>query len=133
MDFGNVDKVPLSSLRVLPKRFGTDVIRPFAHTCKLQNIQLPPTQPKDYLTEAIYLLEDLTFDKKLVLSGLPSRTQGIEYDAILYDAEESLKDPEYTINKQLVAEGYGLLQVQKKAKSDRVGCWELGDITADEL
>lgn len=149
VDFGNVDKVPLSSLRILPKRFGTDVIRPFAHTCKLQNIQLPPTQPKDYLTEAIYLLEDLTFDKKLVLSGLPSRTQGIEYDAILYDAEESLKDPEYTINKQLVAEGYGivepvaganlkeyvagLLQVQKKAKSDRVGCWELGDITADEL
>lgn len=148
LDFGNVDKVPLLSLRVLSKQFGVDAIKPFAHTCKLQNISLPPTQPRDYLSEAIEVLEDLTFDKKLVLSGLPSRTAGVEYDAILYDAEESLKDASYTINKQLVSEGFGivdaecgahlkeyvaeLLKEQKRAKADRVGCWELGDITADE-
>lgn len=147
IDFGNIDKVGLSSLRVLPKKFGLDVLKPFAHTCKLQNIILPPTQPNDYLTEAIYLLEDLTFDKKLVLSGLPSTTPGVEYDAILYDAEQSIKDPEYTINKQLVAEGFAIvenrapvhlkdyvdkiLKEQNTAKAERIGCWELGDITED--
>lgn len=146
VDFGNVDKVPLTSLRVLPKIFSVDVVKPFAHTCKLQNIKLPPTQPSDYLTEALYLLEELTFDKKLVLQGLPAA--GVDFAAILYDADKSLKDPSYTINKELVSEGYGivdarapahlkeyvdsLLAVQKKAKADRVGCWELGDITEDE-
>lgn len=147
VDFGNIDKVSLSSLRVLPKKFGLDVLKPFAHTTKLQNITLPPTQPNDYLSESIYLLEDLTFDKKLVLSGLPSATAGVDSDAILYDAEQSLKDPNYTINKQLVSEGYGIVEtrapahlkdyvnqlseVQEKAKKERIGCWELGDITED--
>lgn len=145
VDFGNVDLVGLADLRVLPKKFGLDVIKPFAHTLKLQNITLPPTQPNDYLTEAIYVLEDLTFDKKLVLSGLPSATPGVEFDGILYDAEKSLHDQSYTINKQLVEEGYGIVEarapahlksyvdeiagIEKKAKAARVGCWELGDIT----
>lgn len=144
VDFGNVDKVTLSEMRALPKKFGIDVIKPFAHTMKLQNITLPPTQPNDYLTEAIYVLEDLTFDKKLVLSGLPSTTPGVEYDGILYDSEKSL-NLSYTINKELVSEGYGIVDskapthlksyvdelevLEKKAKSERVGCWELGDIT----
>ncbi|OBA22999.1 hypothetical protein METBIDRAFT_35532 [Metschnikowia bicuspidata var. bicuspidata NRRL YB-4993] len=148
VDFGNVDQVPLSSLRGLPKKFALDVIKPFAHTCKLQNIDLPPNKPKDYLTDALYVLEDLTFDKKLVLSGLPSSTEGVEYDAVLYDSEQSLTNPDYTINKQLVLEGYGMVEVkcaphlkayvdelvvaERKAKSDRVGCWELGDIRAEE-
>lgn len=147
VDFGNVDAVPLLSLRTLPKKFGVDVLKPFAHTCKLQNITLPPAQPNDYLGDALYLLEDLTFDKKLVLSGLPSAS-GVEYDAVLYDAQESLQNPDYTINKQLVLEGYGiveakapahlreyvdgLLKAQQKAQSERVGCWELGDIRVDE-
>lgn len=147
IDFGNVDKVPLSALRVLPKKFGVDLLKPFAHFAKLQNITLPPTQPSDYLTEAIYILEDLTFDKKLVLSGLPSSTPGVEFDAILYDSEQSLKDPTYTINKVLITEGYGIVETrapahlkayvdeilaeQNKAKQARVGCWELGDITED--
>ncbi|GEQ70959.1 hypothetical protein JCM33374_g4640 [Metschnikowia sp. JCM 33374] len=148
IDFGNVDQVPASSLRALPKKFGLEVIKPFAHTCKLQNIELPPTKPKDYLTEALYVLEDLTFDKKLVLSGLPSTTEGVEFDAVLYDSEQSLTDPEYTINKQLVSEGYGmvesksaphlknyvdgLLKAEKKAKSERTGCWEFGDIRVED-
>lgn len=148
IDFGNVDKVPLSSLRVLPKKFGADVVKPFAHTCKLQNIALPPNKPSDYLKEALYVLEDLTFDKKLVLSGLPSSTGGVEYDAILYDSQQSLTDPDYTINKQLVIEGYGIVETkcpehlkdyvrgiasaQEKAQSERLGCWELGDIRDDE-
>lgn len=148
VDFGNIDLVPLSALRALPKKFALDVIKPYAHTCKLQNVTLPPNKPKDYLTEALYVLEDLTFDKKLVLSGLPSSTEGVEFDAVLYDSEQSLKDPTYTINKQLVLEGFGMVEskaapqlkdyidglvaAEKKAKSERVGCWEFGDIRVEE-
>ncbi|QBM88408.1 nuclease domain-containing protein 1 [Metschnikowia aff. pulcherrima] len=148
VDFGNVDQVPLSALRALPRKFALDVIKPFAHSCRLQNIELPPNQPKDYLTEALYVLEDLTFDKKLVLSGLPSAADGVEYDGVLYDSEQSLTDADYTINKQLVLEGWGmveskcashlkeyvdnLVKAEKKAKSDRVGCWEFGDIRVEE-
>lgn len=146
VDFGNIDSVPLSSLRILPKKFGLDVLKPFAHTCKLQNITLPPTQPRDYLSEALEVLEDLTYDNKVVLSGLPSSAPGIEFDAILYD-ETSMVDSTYTINKALVEKGYGIVEptapprlkdyvdmclaAQNKAKSERVGCWEFGDIRDD--
>lgn len=146
VDFGNIDAVPLTSLRVLPKKFGLDVLKPFAHTCKLQNITLPPTQPRDYLSEALEVLEDLTYDNKVVLSGLPSATPGVEFDAILYD-EISMVDSTYTINKALVEKGYGIVEpnapirfkdyidlvlgAQAKAKADRLGCWEFGDIRDD--
>lgn len=146
VDFGNTDHVSLALLRALPKQFSVDTIPSFAHTCRLQGVRLPPAQPKDYLSEALYLLEDLTFDKKLVISGLPSRIPGIEYSAVLYDSEQSLTDPEYTINNQMVSEGYGivdekngpkeyvekLLAVQRTAMSSRLGCWEFGDIREDE-
>lgn len=147
VDFGNIDRVPLSSLRVLPKKFGLDVLKPFAHTCKLQNISLPPTQPRDYLSEALEVLDELTYDNKLVLSGLPSSTPGVEFDALLYD-EISLVDSTYTINKELVERGYGIvepntnirlqdyinwcLEAQEQAKAKRHGCWEFGDIRDEE-
>ncbi|KAK6457392.1 staphylococcal nuclease domain-containing protein 1 [Scheffersomyces xylosifermentans] len=149
LDFGNVDKVALNALRVLPTQFNLQAYPSFAHTTTLQNIVLPPSKPTDYLTDALYALEDLTFDKKLVISALPSSDPSVEYEGILYDSEESLKDSTYTINKQLVSEGWGivdtklvkppvkdyvseLLTVQKKAKSSHSGCWEFGDVSFDE-
>ncbi|KAL6449745.1 LOW QUALITY PROTEIN: Snd1 Staphylococcal nuclease domain-containing protein 1 [Candida maltosa Xu316] len=147
LDFGNVDKVPLSSLRVLPEKFNTTKIPIFAHTTTLQNIKLPPSKPTDYLTDAIYALEDLVYDKKLVISALPGITT--EYEGVLYDAEQSLTDSSYTINKQLVKEGWGivdtkavkpavkeyvneLITAQRDAKSKHSGCWEFGDVSFDE-
>lgn len=146
VDFGNVDQVPLSAMRVLPRQFALDTIKPFAHTCRLQNIELPPSQPRDYLSEALEYLEDLVFDKKLVISALPG--SGVEYNVVLYDSEQSVADPDYTINKQLVEDGYGLVKgaasdavksyvdelvaAERKAKAKRVGCWELGDIRGEE-
>ncbi|KAK6198610.1 staphylococcal nuclease domain-containing protein 1 [Scheffersomyces amazonensis] len=149
LDFGNVDKVSIGSLRTLPAKYNLINYPQFAHTTVLQNISLPPSKPTDYLTDAIYALEDLTFDKKLVLSALPSSTFGIEYDGILYDSEQSLKDPDYTINKQLVKEGWAivnnkivkdqvkdyvksLLSEQSHAKSQHLGCWEFGDVSFDD-
>lgn len=148
VDFGNVDTVALASLRALPAKFGLTQVGAFAHNSRLQSIQLPPSQPSDYLSEALYALEELTFDKKLVISGLPSLEPGIEYDAILYDSEQSLKDPSYTINKQLVADGWGIVQraagahlkayldelavAEASAKKSHAGCWEFGDVSFDE-
>lgn len=144
IDFGNVDKVSLRDLRALPLKFSVSVIPPFAHTFQLKDITLPPTVPTDYLSDALGLLEDLTFDKKLVLSGYPS-ARGVEYDAVLYDSEKSLSDPEYTINSELVAKGYGLVnqrgsgedvaklaKIEAKARRSRLGCWEFGDIRPEE-
>ncbi|CUM56982.1 uncharacterized protein AC631_04115 [Debaryomyces fabryi] len=149
LDFGNVDKVPLSSLRVLPAKFSLTQLPKFAHTCVLQNLRLPPTKPTDYLTDALYALEDLTFDKKLVISALPSSIPNVDYSVVLYDSEESLKDPTYTINKQLVSEGWAVVdskgvspnlkeyydsmqKAQQKAKSAHLGCWEFGDVSFDD-
>lgn len=149
LDFGNVDKAPLSALRVLPSRFNTTQFPRFASTCVLQNLRLPPTKPTDYLTDALYALEDLTFDKKLVISALPSTTPNVDYSAVLYDSEESLKDSTYTINKQLVSEGWAVVdtttvspankeyidqlqKAQQHAKSTHLGCWEFGDVSFDE-
>ncbi|KAI5959296.1 uncharacterized protein KGF55_005446 [Candida pseudojiufengensis] len=147
IDFGNIDKVSLSALRQLPTKFNTTTIPKFIFTTTLQNLRLPPSKPTDYLTDAIYALEDLTYDKSLVLSALPGVQA--EYEGILYDSEESLKDSSYTINKQLVKEGWAvvdtknvkpvnkeyvdeLIKIQKSAKSNHIGCWEFGDVSFDE-
>ncbi|RCK66097.1 Nuclease domain-containing protein 1 [Candida viswanathii] len=147
LDFGNVDKVALSSLRALPDKFNVAKYPVFAHTTTLQNVRLPPSKPTDYLTDAVYALEDLVYDRKLVISALPGATA--EYEGVLYDAEQSLTDSSYTINKQLVKEGWGivdskvvkpavkeyvteLLAAQREAKSKHLGCWEFGDVSFDE-
>lgn len=145
VDFGNFDKVALSSLRGLPTKFSLAAYAPFAHTARLQHVRLPPNKPTDYLTEALYALEDLILDKKLVISAIPSTAPGVEFDVVLYDSEASIKDPSYTINKQMVSEGWGivegttgagivseLLVAQKQAKSDHLGCWEFGDVSFND-
>ena len=110
-------------------------------------MRLPPSKPTDYLTDAVYALEDLVYDRKLVISALPGVSA--EYEGILYDAEQSLTDSSYTINKQLVKEGWGvvdtkivkpavkeyvneLIAAQREAKSKHLGCWEFGDVSFEE-
>lgn len=144
IDFGNVDYVSLRELRALPTKFAS--LSAFAFSTGLQNTKLPP-KSTDYYTTAIEVLEDLTLDKKLVASVLPGKDT--TYDSILYDAEESLKDDTYTINKELVSQGWAivdpkivnpavkkyveeLLEVQKSAKSRHKGCWEFGDVAFEE-
>ncbi|CAI5756243.1 unnamed protein product [Candida verbasci] len=145
VDFGNIDKVSLRELRSLPEKFNTVKIAPFAHTTILQSLKLPPSKPTDYLTDAIYALEDLLYDKKLVINALPSSKEGIEYESIIYDSDKSVKDPDYTINKQLVQDGWAIVDekvnnsytnelktLQSKAKSSHLGCWEFGDISFED-
>lgn len=147
LDFGNVDRVTLLSLRVLPSQFSLNTIPAFAHTTTLQNLLLPPQKPRDFLTDAVYVLDELTYEKKLVLSALPGTTT--EYESIVYDAEKSLTDAEYTINKDLVSQGWAvvdtknvrpqvkeyveeMVQAQKEAKEAHIGCWEFGDVQYED-
>ncbi|KAG5419402.1 hypothetical protein I9W82_003169 [Candida metapsilosis] len=144
IDYGNIDYVGVRELRMLPTRFAS--IPALAFSTSLQNLKLPPRNT-DYYTSAIEFLEDLTLDKKLVASVLPGKETA--YESILYDAEESLKDATYTINKELVTQGWAivdskvvnpavkkyveeLIEVQKLAKSGHKGCWEFGDVSFEE-
>ncbi|KAI5949531.1 hypothetical protein KGF57_004741 [Candida theae] len=144
IDYGNIDYVGVKELRSLPTKYAS--IPPFAFSATLQNLQLPPRNT-DYYTTAIEFLEDLTLDKKLVASVLPGKNT--TYESILYDAEESLKDATYTINKELVSQGWAIVEpktvnpavkkyveelvdVQKTAKSHHRGCWEFGDVSFEE-
>lgn len=146
IDFGNIDSVGLKSLRVLPSKFNTLTYPAFVNTATLQNVALPP-KLTDYLTEAIYALEDLVFDKKLVISALKGNSA--DFDVVLYDAEKSLKDEKYTINSLFVESGWGIVDkknvrpvvkdyvgkladVEKEAKRKHLGVWEFGDVDYDE-
>lgn len=152
VDFGNIDAVPLSSLRQLPAQWQLSKVPAFAHTTTLQSLQLPPQKPTDYLTDAIYALEDLVFDKKLVMGSLPLQDGAAEYSSVVYDSEKSVRDPDYTINEDMVTQGWALVKAstndkanskleqylksinnaQQKARSMHTGCWEFGDVTVDE-
>lgn len=144
LDYGNVDQVPLSSLRVLPPFFNPSTIEIFNHSCKLRYVTLPPSKPVDYLTDALELLDELTLDKKLVISALPATD--VEYSVILYDSTESLNNKDYTINRKMIQEGLGIVsdtntsdplvkllqQAQLDAEANHKGCWKYGKISFDE-
>ncbi|CAK9437845.1 uncharacterized protein LODBEIA_P22230 [Lodderomyces beijingensis] len=143
LDYGNKDKVPLRSLRLLPAKFNTSAYPSFGHSATLQNLKYPP----DYLDDAVYAIDELTLDKSLVISVLPGTDA--EYEGVLYDSEKSLKESSYTINKELVKDGLAvvdtklvppavkdyvndLLKVQKTARAEHIGCWEFGDVAFEE-
>ncbi|EGV65952.1 hypothetical protein PSN45_003242 [Yamadazyma tenuis] len=147
IDYGNVDEVPLSSLRALPLFYSVGAIPAFSNSCKLQYVELAPSKPVDYLTESLNLLDELTFEKKLVISGLPSKTTGVDYDVILYDSEASLKDPTHTLNKQMVKKGLAIVDEKQKSTNEifaqlkaaqtaainaHKGCWEYGEVAFEE-
>lgn len=147
LDYGNVDEVPLSSLRVLPTFFSIQTIPVFSHSCKLRFVKLPPTKPVNYLNDALDLLDELTFEKTLVINALPLTNDIAEFDVILYDSQESLKDASYTINRKLVEEGMAIVddaiksddplfielkKVQQKAIEGHKGCWKYGKVSYDE-
>ncbi|KAG7698058.1 hypothetical protein KL929_001233 [Ogataea haglerorum] len=148
VDYGNSESVPLSDLRELPANFGTSVLKPQAHVAQFSLVKLPPAQPIDYLQDAIYFLEDLILDRQLVAcETFHDPEPGVEMDVELYDPETISKDPKWTVNKELVSNGLGivkkslkdfekllsaeqqtLLELEQEAKRAHKGCWEHGDI-----
>ena len=145
IDFGNIDRVPLSSLRALPSKFFLSNWPPFAHSASLQALRLPPLEPIDFLSDTLAALEDYLFDKKLVISLLPSTSSPSGYSGIFYDSDAVLNNKNDSINNRIVADGWAVIDeksaskypsfyienlryLQDTARSQHLGCWKFGDV-----
>lgn len=149
LDFGNIDRVPLSSLRALPSKFSLANWPPFAHSSSLQALRLPPQEPIDFLSDALVALEDILLDKKLVVSLLPSPSSPSGFSGIFYDSDVVLNNKSDSINNRLVADGWAVIDeksasrypssyienlrsLQNSARSQHLGCWQFGDVEFPE-
>lgn len=147
IDYGNSEKIPWSRLRPLPQdQFSAQKLRPQAVDAVLSLLQFPTS--KDYLTEAVGYINELTTNKELVANVDFTSPEGTLY-ITLYDPQhsEELTD---SINSDIVAAGYAMVPTKLKswergfgdvlkalrvkmenAKEDHLGMWEYGDPTED--
>ncbi|VEU21174.1 DEKNAAC102037 [Brettanomyces naardenensis] len=152
IDYGTIESVPLSDLRQLPVEFQTSAYKPQAHIVQLLLVKVPPESQPGYLEQAIYFLEDKLLDKQMVAcENFASASPDAEMDAELYDPAVISTDPNFSINRELVQKGWGivkkelnsyerllkdeqaaLLKLEVEAKREHRGCWEYGDIEGDE-
>lgn len=152
VDYGNTEKIPWSNLRPLDQgKFGVQKLKAQATDASLSFVQLPTGA--DYFEEAINVINDITDGKRLVGSfDFVDTKENISY-ITLYDAKNNeLPGLNDSINKEVVASGYGMVprklkawerskafepylkhlrEVESQAKQDRLGMWEYGDITED--
>lgn len=152
VDYGNSEKIPWSSLRVLDQpQFTTQKLKAQAVDAVFSYIQLP-TAP-DYFSDAIGFIYEATEGKTLIASfDFVDTKEGLSYITLFDD--KSGKGTTFTdsINKEIVANGHALVpkklkawergkaseevlkelrKVEDKAKEKRFGMWEYGDITED--
>ncbi|ORY67686.1 uncharacterized protein BCR38DRAFT_162880 [Pseudomassariella vexata] len=155
IDYGNSEKLPWSQLRALDQpQFAPQKLKGQAMDTMLSFIQLP-TAP-EYFRDAVNFIYEATADKQLVASfDFVDTKEGLSY-ITLFDtqASGSVSGNTFTdsINKEVIANGFALVptklkawergavsadvlkklnQVQSKAKAERLGMWEYGDITED--
>jgi staphylococcal nuclease domain-containing protein 1 len=153
VDYGNTEKIPWSKLRALDQsQFGVQKVKAQAVDASLSFMQLPTGA--DYFEEAIGYIAELTEGKKLVGSfDFVDTKENVSY-ITLYDLKSNneLPGPNDSLNKEIVASGYGMVpkklkawerskafepvlkhlrEVESKAKQERNGMWEYGDITED--
>ncbi|PHH86199.1 hypothetical protein CDD83_10586 [Cordyceps sp. RAO-2017] len=153
VDYGNSEKVAWSSLRPLDQgQFGTHKLKAQAVDASLSFVQLPTGA--DYFQDAMGFMAELTEGKRLVGSfDWVDSKENVSY-VTLYDAKSNGQLPGLndSINKEVVAHGYGMVpkklkawerskafepylkhlrEVESQAKQDRLGMWEYGDITED--
>ncbi|KAF4124522.1 hypothetical protein GMORB2_5188 [Geosmithia morbida] len=153
VDYGNSEKIAWSKLRRLEQsQFGIQRLKPQAIDASLSLVQLPTGA--DYFNDAISFLAELTEGRRLVGSfDFVDNKENLSY-ITLFDVTGStgLPGPNESINKEVVAAGYGMVpkklkawerskafegqlkhlrDVEAQAKKDRLGMWEYGDITED--
>ncbi|KAG5999147.1 hypothetical protein E4U54_002029 [Claviceps lovelessii] len=152
VDYGNTEKIPWSNLRSLDQgHFGVQKLKAQAIDASLSFVQLPTGA--DYFQEAINVINEITDGKRLVGSfDFVDSKENVSY-ITLYDAKNNeLPGLNDSINKEIVASGYGMVpkklkawerskafepylkhlrEVESQAKQDRLGMWEYGDITED--
>ncbi|QPG74106.1 hypothetical protein FOA43_001428 [Brettanomyces nanus] len=154
VDYGTIESVPLSDLLQLPTEYQVSTYKSQSHIVQLSLVNLPPESQPDYLQEAIYFLENKLLDKQMVAcETYKNPTPGVEMDVELYDPAVISTNPNFSINKEMVQEGWGLvkkkdlalfekllkeeratlLKVEADAKRLHKGCWKYGDIEGEDL
>ncbi|TEA15801.1 Staphylococcal nuclease domain-containing protein 1 [Colletotrichum sidae] len=153
IDYGNSEKIDWSKLRPLDQpQFTTHRLKAQAIDASLSFLQLP-TAP-EYFQDAIDFIAELTEGKELVASfDFVDTKDNVSY-ITLFDsgAGGKLPGPNDSINKEIVANGQAMVsqklkawerssqhaaylkhlkEVEAKAKEERLGMWEYGDITED--
>ncbi|OLN96381.1 hypothetical protein CCHL11_00723 [Colletotrichum chlorophyti] len=153
IDYGNSEKIPWSNLRPLDQpQFSTQKLKAQAIDASLSFLQLP-TAP-EYFADSIAFIAELTEGKELVASfDFVDNKENVSYITLFdYSAGDKKPGPNDSINKEIVANGQALVpkklkawerssqhaaylkhlkEVEAKAKEERLGIWEYGDITED--
>ncbi|KAK2020956.1 tudor domain-containing protein [Colletotrichum zoysiae] len=153
IDYGNSEKQPWSKLRPLDQaQFTVQKLKAQAIDASLSFLQLP-TAP-EYFSESIGFIAELTEGKELVASfDFVDNKEGVSYITLFdYNASDKKPGPNDSINKEIVANGQAMVpkklkawerssqhaaylkhlkEVEAKAKEERLGMWEYGDITED--
>lgn len=109
IDYGNSEKVPWSKLRPLSQpQFTTQQLKPQAVNAILSFLQFPPN--KDYLSDAIHFITEVTADKQLVANvDYTDPKDGTLYVSLM-DPKLS-KTPFDTINAEVVSEGHAMVSL----------------------
>lgn len=147
IDYGNSEKLPWSSLRPLSQpQFSPQKLRAQAVDATLSLLQFPTN--KDYLSEAISYVQEVTAGRELVANVDYTAPEGTLH-VTLYDPATSEKLTD-SINSEIVAEGMAMVPTKLKAwergfadvlkvlrekeaqaMEERRGMWEHGDIRDD--
>ncbi|KAJ2901887.1 Staphylococcal nuclease domain-containing protein [Zalerion maritima] len=151
IDYGNTEKLPWTSMRPLDLgKYGVQVLRSQASDALLSFTQMP-TQP-DYLADAVAFMLDCTAEHRLIANfDYVDSKENISYITV-FDSESSTPSPTESLNRDVVANGHAMVprklkpwerskafepvfknlkESESKAKVDRLGMWEYGDLTED--
>ncbi|KAL3422368.1 tudor domain-containing protein [Phlyctema vagabunda] len=148
IDYGNNEKIPWSRLRPLSQpQFSPQKLRAQAIDATLSLLQFPTAA--DYLADAIAFISENFIGKELVANVDFNDTKENTLYVTLYDASNSENMTE-SINADIVAEGHAMVPTKLKgweksfsdviktlktketrAKAERRGMWEYGDLTED--
>lgn len=148
IDYGNEEKVPWKSLRLLDAKFSVSVLKPQAVDAALSFLQFP--SDKDYLASAADFLSQEILDRQLVanVDFTDPKENGL-MSITLFDPHRSETGAE-SVNADVVSEGLAMVPRKLKgwergredvlkvlrakeneAKEGRRGMWEYGDLTED--
>ena len=149
LDYGNSESIPWSELRALNPQFSLQKLKPQAIDAGLSYLQFPTS--KEYLDDAVRLIQDIADGRQLVASVDFEEKDGGTLWVTLFDADKEGGEEE-SINAEIVDEGMtmvgrklkawevrrgkgkileGLRKREEAAKEGKRGMWEYGDISED--
>lgn len=152
IDYGNSEKQAWSKLRPLDDKFSVQRLKAQAVDAALSFVQLPTTA-SDYLAEAIGFIYDVTDGKQLVGSfDYVDGKESLSWITIFDPKAEGADKVTQSVNREVIRNGHGMVprklrpwertrafeavlkslrEAEARAKEERLGMWEYGDLTED--